>query len=89
MYLKLTVLSRPVTEGRTQTFILTQEKEARKEREAQIAKVQMEAALSNGVGWGMDEDAQVNHLRQHHPLLSTVALHNHVSWAAPSSIALI
>ena len=36
-----------------------QAKEARKEREAQVAKVQMEAALSKGVSWGMAGDDQV------------------------------
>ena len=34
-------------------FLSWQAKEARKEREAQVAKVQMEAALSKGVSWGM------------------------------------
>ena len=39
-----------------------QAKEARKEREAQVAKVQMEAALSKGVSWGMAGDDQVRSL---------------------------
>jgi hypothetical protein len=34
-----------------------QAKEARREREQQVAKAQMEAALSRGVSWGMGEDA--------------------------------
>ena len=36
-----------------------QAKEARREREAQVAKVQMEAALHKGVSWGMAGDDQV------------------------------
>jgi hypothetical protein len=46
-------------------FAVEQAKEARKEREAQIAKVQMEAALSKGVSWGMGVDDQVCALHQH------------------------
>ena len=34
-----------------------QAKEARRERDQQVAKAQMEAALSRGVSWGMGEDA--------------------------------
>ena len=37
-----------------------QAKEARQEREAQVAKAQMEAALSRGVSWGMAEDARAS-----------------------------
>ena len=44
-------------------FLSWQAKEARKEREAQVAKVQMEAALSKGVSWGMAGDDQVRSLR--------------------------
>ena len=36
-----------------------QAKDARKEREAQVAKAQMEAALHSGVSWGMAGDNQV------------------------------
>lgn len=32
--------------------------QARKEREAAVAKAQMEAAIGGGVSWGMNEDAQ-------------------------------
>jgi hypothetical protein len=45
--------------------LTSQAKEARKEREAQIAKVQMEAALSKGVSWGMGVDNQVCTLHCH------------------------
>ena len=36
-----------------------QAKEARREREAQVAKAQMDSALSRGVSWGFGEDAVV------------------------------
>ncbi|KAK9805589.1 hypothetical protein WJX72_006586 [[Myrmecia] bisecta] len=47
-----------LTRQQRQTLRALEAKEARQEREAQIAKAQMEAALHRGVRWGMGEDAE-------------------------------
>lgn len=58
-----------------------QVKEARREREAQIAKVQMEAALTRGVSWGMAGDDQVGAFCSDFVILlgvySVVLMHSH------------
>lgn len=49
-----------------------QAKEARQEREAHVAKAQMEAALARGVSWGMAEDARASDEEEvTHRLLTT------------------